>query len=141
VATDVKVDFELIVEEGDLAEATEEIERMGGEIRSPATPYEPDPDELDDLGDSQFDPLMLIPATLALGYLVKTISGVWLDHAKGGGQLVDARSSPVKLKRLPYVDRGKLVVVTDDGVETYGPEQRDEGEKVLAQVFSGAQSA
>ncbi|MCB1701495.1 MAG: hypothetical protein H6985_17340 [Pseudomonadales bacterium] len=141
MTTEAKVDFELVLGEGGLAEAMEKIERMGGEIRSPATPYEPDPDELDDLGDSQFDPLMVIAASLALGYLIKTISEVWLDETKGGGQLVDARSSPVKLKRLSYVDRGKLVIVTDKGVETYGPEQRDEGEEVLAQLLSRAQPA
>lgn len=133
------IEFELVVGEGELADALRAIERAGGAIREPVKPYDPDPDEIDDLSDSQFEPLMLIAASLAAGYLVKTVSGVWLDHTRPGGQVIDARGTPVRIKHLPYVDRGKTVVIDKDGTQVFSAEERAEGEKVLARVLTGAQ--
>jgi hypothetical protein len=133
-----KIEFELVLGEGELAEESQAIENAGGVLREPACPYEPDADEIDDLADSQFEPLMMIAASLAAGYLVKTVSSVWLDHKRSGGQVVDARGAPVRIKRVPYVDRGKLVIITENGTQVFSANERVEGEKVLASVLTGA---
>ena len=132
------IDFELVVGEGELAEELDAIKSAGGAVREPASQYEPETDEIDDLADSQFEPLMLIAASLAAGYLVKTVSSVWLDHKRPGGQVVDARGTPVRIKRVPYVERGKLVIITENDTQVFSANESVEGEKVLASVLTGA---
>ena len=138
---DAEIEFGLVVAESDVAAESRAIEHAGGKVRGHATKYEPEPDELDDLADSQFDPFLLIPASLALGYLIKNISSVWLDHKRAGGQLVDALKHPVQIRRMPYVDRGKLVIITKEGVKVFSAKERIEGEKVLASVLANAKPA
>ena len=88
------IEVQLVVAESDQADQEEAIEESGGRLVRTTSEYKPDPgelDELDELDDSQFDPFILISASLAIGYLIKTISGVWLDHKRPWGQIVDAR--------------------------------------------------
>lgn len=136
MSEDVSIKVELVLAEGEVVNEQKSIEEAGGQITSVASQYEPEPDELDDLGDSQFDPFVLISASLALGYLVKAISDVWQDHQRPGGQIVDASRRPVRVKRMPYVERGKLVIITKEGTQVLSTKERAAGEKLLAELLA-----
>ena len=49
--------------------------------------------------------------------------------------------TPVRIKRVPYVERGKLVIITEDDTRVFSANESVEGEKVLASVLTGAKPA
>ena len=128
----------LVVDEANLSEAIATIDSSGGTISSQPKPYDVPVDEIDDYGDAQFEPLMIIAATLSLAAITKVLSDTWLDHTRPGGQVLDARTIPPTLRPAPFIGRGELVIVTDDGASVYEPHQKNEGIDAIKKVFGKA---
>jgi len=47
----------------------------------------------------------------------------WRDVKYGGGEIIDARDGKVRRQRVPSLDRGTLILLTDKSEAIYRPDQ------------------
>lgn len=123
---DANVRVRLVAKESQCDDLTRDIVEQGGTIAGAPHPFDPPPDELDDYADAQFEPLLVISATVSAAFLLKTISGIWLDHSKAGGTVVDARGDAIQTSVVPNVPRNTLVVITPDKATRYSPNEKND---------------
>jgi hypothetical protein len=124
-----------IVEESDVTDEVAGIEKNGGKLDSPAQPFDIPAELAEDYSDPQFEPLTMIAATVAAGFLVKRISDVWLDHTRSGGQVIDTRGDRVVVRTAPHLKRGTLVLQSRQGVKVFQPQDKDEALPLMAKLF------
>lgn len=117
-----------------------EVDKSGGQSQAKPFPYVVPPELIDKYGDSNFDPFLVIPVAVSLGFLIKRISDVCLDHLRPGGQVIDLRDHPPIARFAPYLKRGSLVVITLQGERVYAPEEKDQALDSLEKMFSGLAS-
>ena len=108
-----------------------EIEEAGGTIESEPIPFTPPPEEVEDYHDAQFAPLVVIASVVAVGFLLKRISDVWLDHKRPGGLIVDARSNKLVVRPAPHIPRESLLVIDSTGSKVYTPDRKDDALSAL----------
>ncbi len=134
---DTVVSVEFVTEESVVPDYLSEIEQGGWQLEGQAEPYDIPADLLDDYGDAQFEPLMVIAAAVSIGFLLKRISDMWMDHTRLGGQVVDVRGEKIICRWAPYLDRGKLVLVTEEGARVFEKQDHDEALRVLQEMAVG----
>jgi hypothetical protein len=130
------ISVELVAEESTASDYAAEIEKSGGKLEDAIKPFAIPADLIDDYSDAQFEPLMLVAATVAVGFLIKRISDVWLDHTRPGGQVIDTRGDKIVVRVAPYLERETLVLQSKEGVTVFRPQDRDEALHLLEKVIS-----
>jgi hypothetical protein len=126
---------QFVTEESKASSDIAEIEKSGGRLDSPAKPFDIPADLADDYSDPQFEPLTVIVATVATGFLLKRISDLWLDQTRPGGQVVDTRGDKVVVRVAPYLKRGTLVLQSEKEVKVFQPHDKDEALPFLAKFI------
>ena len=117
------------------AESLRQSVENNGSLES-IEPWEPDADNMDEFGDSQFEPLITIAGVVAVGWLIKKVSDVLLDWKRPGGLVVDTRNDKVTLRPAPRAPRGALVLVTAKNTRVIPPENRDVTLESLSSILS-----
>ena len=125
---------EFVIQESSVPECIAAIKDSGGAVTENEKAWDIPPDLLDDYSDAQFEPMMVVAVTVSIGFLIKRISDVWLDHKRSGGQVVDTRENKVSIRWASHLERGTLVVVSDNDTNVYKPENRDEALGVLEKL-------
>lgn len=99
----------------------------------------PEPENLDDYGDTAFEPLTAVALIVATGWLIRRIADVYDDIARPGGQLIEVRDDRVIVRPLPKAKPpGKLVVVSRQGTQVFPPERLDEGLALLGNLLGSS---
>lgn len=136
-----EIQLELVVDESMVPEVQASIKGKGGRILANPEPFEPSEDDLYDMGDSAFEPMMVVAVALSVGTLIKVISDVILKHKYPGGEMIDIRGGKLKRWSVPSLDKGAIVVVTEDGTKKFPPAKRTDGlaflEKALGRMAIG----
>lgn len=127
------VAIEWVVWESDVDRLSHAL-REGGTLES-AGQWNPDADSLDEFGDSQIEPLMVLCAAVSIGWLAQKISNLLLEWKRPDGLLIDTRGGRVKLRPAPRVKRGSLVIVEDKGTQVVPPEDRDPILEALPEIL------
>ena len=128
---------EFIIREGQSQELLDQIEEQEGMVEGEVKPWAIPADLLDDYSDPQMDPLMIVTVSVTIGFLIKRISEIWLDHKRPGGQVIDTRGGKVVVRVAPFLDRETLVLQSDDGVEVFKPQDKDEAIPLLEKIILG----
>lgn len=128
------VSVEFVALESDLAACVNALKSSGGTVTENEKAWDTPPDLLDDYSDAQFEPMMVVAASVSIGFLIKRISDVWLDHKRAGGQVIDTRGKDVSIRWAPHLDRGKLVVVSSEETKVYESKDHDEALDVLEKI-------
>ena len=115
-----------IVDESEVKGIVDSIVAEGGKMSAPPSSWRIPADLIDDYSDVQFEPLMMIAASMAVGFLVKKVSDVILDHKRPGGCIIDMRMEPLMIRPGPHLERGTLVVVGKDGAEVLRTKDKNE---------------
>jgi hypothetical protein len=134
-----KLTLEFVVAESDVAAFGADAAAAGGNLLA-AEPFEPRADEADAYGDRQFEPLTIVAVAAGVAFVVSRISDVWLDHTRPGGQIVDLRTTPAQVRPAPHLDRGELLVIRDDGRESYYAKSRDQSAAILREVLGAGRA-
>lgn len=113
-----------------------DVELAGGEIEDSNIPYEPESGEQQDYPETAFEPMLVIAGISAASYLVKEISKVWKDRKERGGVVVDARKDRIRIRKVPSMQAGTVIVLRNNRTSRFGPEKAEEGMKDLADVLS-----
>lgn len=93
--------------------------------------YEPSEDDPFPPEDSSFDPLIIIACVVSAPFLARQVNSLWRDVKEPGGEVLDARSGKLRRYRLPSLDRGTLVILTDEGRAVYRLDQSEEAMAAL----------
>lgn len=128
------VTVEFVTQESDIPEYITAVNDSGGQITENEKPWDIPPDLLDDYADAQFEPMMVVAVAVSVGFLIKRISDVWLDHKRAGGQIVDTRDKDISVRWASHLERGTLVLVSNDDTRVYKPDNRDEALNVLEKM-------
>lgn len=113
--------------------------REGGATVVETKGWVPSPDELDDYGDTMFEPLTAVVVIVGVGWLIRRIADVLDDLTRPEGQLIDIRKHPAIVRPLPKAKPpGKLVIVSHQGTQVFLPERRDEGIALLRALLGGS---
>ena len=129
------VPVQFVTEEKNAPDYVAAIEKSGGKLGEPVKPWPIPPDLLDDYSDAQFEPLMMVSAAVAIGFLVKRISDVWLDHTRPG-QVIDTRGKTIVVRVAPGLKHGDIVLQSEEGVQVFRSEHHDEAIPLLEKVLS-----
>lgn len=129
------ISVEFVTEESITSDYLSEIEKSGGQLEDTVKPFNIPADLIDDYSDAQFEPLMLVAAVVAVGFLIKRISDVWLDHTRPGGQVINTQGKKIMVRVAPYLKRGTLVLQSSEGVKVFQPQDRDEVLPLLEKVI------
>jgi hypothetical protein len=84
--------------------------------------YSPPSDQKDLYSHAYFEPLMVLAGIVAIDYLWQRIE----DRIKDGrytGILIDARTSPVEITPVLSLDRGVVLVRTENGIQMLNSRQ------------------
>lgn len=128
------IPVEFVTEESIAYDYVAEIEKSGGKLEYPVRPFQIPADLIDDYSDAQFEPFTLVAAIVSVGFLIKRISDVWLDHTRPGGQVIDTRGGKIIVRRAPYLERGILVLQSEEGVKVFQPQDHDEALSLLEKM-------
>jgi hypothetical protein len=115
------IEFQWIVPEGDRFEIIRLIEASGGSIQMSGEEYIPPPDDPLNAADSSFEPTIVIVTFMAGPQALLTLQRLWLNMRNRGGMIIDARGKDVRVRSLPSLDRGTIVLVTNEGSEVHRP--------------------
>ena len=132
-----EIRFEWVVKESLVPKALETVENQSGRVLDDTTFFEPSADEIDYLGDSAFEPMMVIAVALSIGALIKVISDTVLEHKYPGGELYVLRKGKLKHFRVPSLEKGTIVIITEKGTERFSPAKRADGLAVLEKALRG----
>jgi hypothetical protein len=126
--------YEQIIRESQKQRAVQEIFQAGV---SAFVEGEYKPSESDSLPpeDSSFDPLIVIACVVSAPFLVRQVNSLWRDFKEPGGEVLDARNGKLQRYRLPSLDRGTLVILTDEGKAVYRLNQGEEAMAALKTVL------
>lgn len=111
-----------LFEAGILAFVEAEYQHSEGEKFSPDT--------------SSFDPLIIVACVVSTTYVARQINALWRDAKEPGGEVIDARNGKLRRFHVPSLDRGTLVILTDDGRAVYRPDENSAATVALNAVLS-----
>jgi hypothetical protein len=132
-----EISLEWVVDESAVSDVVASVEEKGGRILASPEPFEPSEDDLYDMADSAFEPMMVVAVALSVGALIKVISEVTLAHKYPGGDVIDIRGGTLKRRSVPSLDKGSLVVVMETGTEKFSPAKRADGLALLEKALMG----
>lgn len=132
-----EIQLGLVVGESEVREVQASVKGKGGRIIDNPEPFEPSGDDLYDMGDAAFEPMMVVAVALSVGSLIKVISEVILAHKYPGGEVIDIRDGKLKRHSVPSLDKGSFVVITEDSTKKFPPDKRADGLTFLEKALRG----
>jgi hypothetical protein len=133
--TGKQIPLEWVLPESERTPALRELEAAGATVvdsdneyrRVPGDPLLPE--------GSSFEPLVVIACAVPTVYLIRQVAELWRDIRDRGGEIIDARSGTVRRRRVPSLDRGTLILLTDDGSTVYRPHEEAAAMEALRGVL------
>ncbi|MFE6096419.1 tetratricopeptide repeat protein [Streptomyces massasporeus] len=129
---DRTVEIDWVVPEGKRMQVIREIEENEGTVQLSGDPYVPEVEDPLNVSDSSFEPLIIIVCVIAFPYFIRQLHRAWRDIREQGGQIIDTRNGRIRIRSVDSLDRGTVVLVTDDGSQVH----RAENEESLTQLIS-----
>jgi hypothetical protein len=130
------VQLEWILPESEKETLVEEIELAGGSVEDRGGTYQPNAEEAPDYAAAGFEPLTIITATAAAVFVIQALAKVWRDRNVSGGTIVDTRGGKVRARRVPAMETGRMVIVTDKGTRIVDRKDQNEGKALLTDIIS-----
>lgn len=115
-----------------VSEFINEIKKSGGEIQGEPKPFELDGDSLELLSN----PFVIISCAVSIGFLIKRISDVWLNHTRSGGPIIDVRDGKVVVYEQDNLEHGTIVIIGDDEHQVFKKDERDKALEALNGLIS-----
>jgi hypothetical protein len=132
------VEVEIVTEEAIAFEEIGRIRSAGGIVREQKVWTVP-PELIDDYGDAQFEPMIIIAAALSIGFIVRRITETIEDLKRPGGQVIDTTHGRLEIRSAPHLDRGTLVLITDKGPVVYSAPRTDEAVTAITSILGAAE--
>jgi hypothetical protein len=135
------VDVEWIVPEWQRDSQVVAIEVAGGTVEDSDATFQPSAEEALDYAAAGFEPFTMIVAVASVTFIAQAVAKMWRDRNVKGGVLVDTRGDKLRVRVVPTLPNGRLVVVEDSGTKVVDHESENEGKALLADVLGTFRSA
>jgi hypothetical protein len=120
-------------EKNDLVEA---VELEGGAAEDRGV-YQPTKEEASDYAAAGFEPLTVITISAAAVFVIQALAKVWRDRNVSGGTIFDTRGGKLRVRRVPAMETGRMVIVSDKGTRVFDRKDQNEGKALLTEILSG----
>jgi len=130
------IQLEWILPESEKDDLVEAIELDGGSVEDSGRVYQPTAEEASDYAAAGFEPLTMITATAAAVFVIQALAKIWQDRNVSGGTIVDARSGRLVARRVPAMETGRMVIVTEKGTRVLDRKDQNEGKSLLTDLVS-----
>lgn len=131
------VSVAFVVKEGEAKSLVAEVIKAGGHTTDEPSLYDVPIEQAELFGDQQFEPLIIIAASLGIGFLINRIAKVWRAQKHPGGVIVDARVTPPILLETDALDHGEVLLIRKDGSESFYEDRKDEALETIRALFGG----
>jgi hypothetical protein len=123
-----KIELHLVVPESGRAAAVDDIEQAGGQVEVSDAPFKGDDIQKN---EPAFEPLLIIISVVSIAYVVRLAQRMWRDTKDAGGQIIDVRDGKCMLRTVDSLDRGTIILVTDQGTTVHRPQESDDVKQLL----------
>jgi hypothetical protein len=130
-----EIEFDWIVEESKIDEEANTLKKNNIKVTKARIPYEPQPDEVDDYADASFEPMLMITGVATAVFLIQQIIRMWKDRSKSGGVVIDARKNKLRVRKVPSLNTGELVVISTSGTSVHKSNDENGGLTELKKVL------
>jgi hypothetical protein len=127
--------FEWVVPESKARDHLEEIEVDGGDVEASGEKFQPRPDEAGDYTAAGFEPLTMIVAAASVVFVAQAIHRMLRDNLVRGGTFVDTRGGKLRIRPVPAMPTGRLVIAQDSGVSIFDKDEENAGKQLLSEVL------
>ncbi|MEF8733646.1 MAG: hypothetical protein V5B40_17570 [Candidatus Accumulibacter meliphilus] len=128
--------FEWVVSESQLSEQVTAIEVDGGTVEDSGVPFRPGPGEEADYQAANFEPLTVIVAVASIAFIAQVVHKMMRDHNVRGGTIVDTRSGKLRIRPVPTMATGRLVIVENAGTTIFDKDEANAGQKLLSEILT-----
>ena len=132
------IQLEWILPETEKDELVEAIELDGGVVEDSGSPYQPTAEEAPDYAAAGFEPLTIITVSAAAVFVLQSLAKIWRDRNVSGGTIVDTRGGKLRVRRVPAMETGRMVIVSKSGSRVFERKDQNEGKALLSEIISGA---
>jgi hypothetical protein len=130
------IQLEWILPESEKVDLVEAIELDGGSVEDSGRVYQPTAEEAPDYAAAGFEPLTIITATAAAVFVIQALAKIWRDRNVSGGTIVNARGGRLVVRRVPAMETGRMVIVTESGTRIVDRKDQNEGKALLTDLVS-----
>ena len=129
------IELEWILPESEKDAQVRAFELAGGDVEDSGGAYRPKPDELADYPAAGFEPMTLITVAASVVFVVESLTKLWRDRTVRGATIVDTRGGKIRVRRVPSMPHGQLVVVQEGGSQVFNREQANDGSALLREIL------
>jgi hypothetical protein len=126
---------EWILPESEKSEQVRAIELAGGDVEDSGGSYTPAADEWADYPAAGFEPLTMIAVAATVVYVVEALAKTWRERSVRGGTIIDARGDKLRVRRVPAMPNGQLVILETGKQQVFTREQANEGLALLKDLL------
>jgi hypothetical protein len=130
------IEFEWIVPESKKDAQVTAIEVAGGIVEDSGGAYRPAHDEARDYPAAGFEPLAMIVAAGSAVFVAQALVKMWRDRRTEGGIVVDTRGGKLRIRPVPTMPSGRLVIVEAGGTKIVDKEDENAGKALLSDVLA-----
>ena len=127
--------FEWVVPESKARDHLDEIEVDGGNVEDSGEKFQPRPDEAGDYKTAGFEPLTMIVAAASVVFVAQAIHRMVRDNLVRGGTFVDTRGGKLRIRPVPAMPTGRLVIAQDSGISIFDKDEENAGKQLLSEVL------
>src|ERR1043166_7341908 len=120
------IQLEWILPESEKDALVEAIELDGGVVEDQGSAYQPTPEEASDYTRAGFEPLTIITASAAAVFVIQALAKVWRDRNVSGGTVFDTPRGHILVRRVPEMETGRMVIITDKETRIFDRKDKNE---------------
>jgi len=130
------IELEWVVPESQRDARVTAIEVAGGTVEDSGTVFQPTGEEAGDYTTAGFEPLTMIVAVSSVVFVAQSLTKLWRDRHVQGGLVLDTRGDKLRIRPVPNLPTGRLVVVEDSGTTVVDHEDESTGRALLADALA-----
>jgi hypothetical protein len=130
------IHFEWILPESQKDAQITAIEVAGGTVEESGSAYCPTADEMRDYSAARFEPLTLITAAASSVFIGQTVMKMWRDRRVQGGLIIDTRGEKLRIRPVPTMPSGRLIIVVSSGTKIVDKEEANVGAVLLTDILA-----
>jgi hypothetical protein len=131
------VEFEWVVPESQRDAQVTAIEVAGGIVEDSGETYQPTSEEAADYLAAGLEPLTMIVAAGSVVFVAEALMKMWRNRHAQGGMVVDTRGGKLRVRPVPSLPSGRLVIVDAAGTRVVDREEENAGRQLLSDVVAG----
>jgi hypothetical protein len=135
VVTEDLIKFEWIVAESQRNAQITAIEVAGGTVEETQGVFVPSKEDAAEYAAAGFEPLTIIVAAASVVFVAQAVAKMWRDRRTQGGVVLDARGKKLRIRPVPNLPTGRLVVIDDSGSKVVDREEENVGRALLGDVL------